>query len=75
MRNQGTERLVCLRNPWGPSNEWNGAWSDKSDLWDQISDDQIDKSKMDDGDGLFWMSINDFFGIFEKVSICHYAVR
>merc|ERR1719271_494188 len=26
-------RLVLLRNPWGTSLQWNGAWSDESDLW------------------------------------------
>merc|ERR1719161_76968 len=26
-------KLICMRNPWGNDKEWNGAWSDKSTLW------------------------------------------
>ena len=29
----GTLHLVCCRNPWGNSKEWNGDWSDDSALW------------------------------------------
>ena len=27
-----TAYIVCIRNPWGRF-EWNGDWSDHSDLW------------------------------------------
>jgi len=26
-------KLMKMRNPWGKQGEWNGAWSDKSNLW------------------------------------------
>jgi len=27
-------KLVCLRNPWDPS-EWTGDWSDESEKWNK----------------------------------------
>jgi hypothetical protein len=31
--NGKTYRLVKIRNPWGAGAEWNGDFSDKSNLW------------------------------------------
>ena len=34
--NGKTERLLCVRNPWGKTSrmtEWKGDWSDASPLW------------------------------------------
>ena len=30
-KEQGIPRLVKVRNPWGNSNEWKGAWSKESE--------------------------------------------
>lgn len=49
--------LVQLRNPWG-NYEWNGEWSDKSDLWTPELKKQCGWTDKDDG--LFWMSFADF---------------
>jgi hypothetical protein len=50
-------QLVLLRNPWGDF-EWNGDWSDNSDLWTaDIKDDQ----------GLFWMSYSDLCHYFCRI--------
>jgi calpain-15 len=28
-----TQKLIKMRNPWGKQGEWNGDWSDNSNLW------------------------------------------
>lgn len=51
-------RLLNIRNPWGRF-EWEGDWSDHSSLWT----DQMKKAinpTLDDNDGTFWMSFEDF---------------
>ncbi|XP_061446378.1 calpain-5-like isoform X5 [Rhineura floridana] len=63
-------QLIRLRNPWGTM-EWNGAWSDKSPEWQQVS--QRNRQQMgviirDDGE--FWMSFEDFCTHFTDVVIC-----
>ena len=45
--------LVCLRNPWG-NFEWQGAWSDHSDLWTPALRAEMDADQAED-DGKFWM--------------------
>jgi len=63
-------RLVCLRNPWGNSMEWNGDWSDTSALWQEnpMVDDMIGESR-DTNDGKFWMSFDDFQKVWESVYV------
>ncbi|CAI5643278.1 unnamed protein product [Oreochromis niloticus] len=61
-------RLVRVMNPWG-KREWNGKWSDKSDLWDRVSP-EVKKKCFDRDDGEFWMQMEDFCSYFAKVSIC-----
>uniref|UniRef100_A0A915DFL9 Calpain catalytic domain-containing protein n=1 Tax=Ditylenchus dipsaci TaxID=166011 RepID=A0A915DFL9_9BILA len=68
----GKVPLLRIRNPWGNDQEWNGAWSDNSREWNQLSND----TKKDMGltfahDGEFWMSFNDFMDNFEKMEICN----
>ncbi|KAG7516254.1 calpain-1 catalytic subunit-like [Solea senegalensis] len=58
-------RLVRLFNPWG-GQEWNGKWSDKSDMWNSVSaDDQQKRFKRSDGE--FWMELEDFCDNFAMV--------
>ncbi len=54
-----THRLLKLRNPWG-GDEWNGAWSDKSDEWAQHPEirDALGVTVADDG--VFYMGFDDF---------------
>jgi calpain-15 len=49
--------LVQLRNPWGHF-EWNGPWSDDSELWTDAIKESVGFSAADDG--LFWMNLEDF---------------
>ncbi|XP_027024384.2 calpain-2 catalytic subunit-like [Tachysurus fulvidraco] len=62
--------LVRLRNPWGYL-EWNGAWSDGSKKWDQVS--QEDKTKLNykADDGEFWMTYEDYIQRYSKLEICN----
>ncbi|KAG8126121.1 hypothetical protein E2320_021429 [Naja naja] len=64
-------KLVRLRNPWGQI-EWNGAWSDKSDEWNDI--DKAEKVRLQHKiaeDGEFWISFQDFLRYFTKLEICN----
>lgn len=45
-------RLLKIRNPWG-TGEWEGDWSDDSDLWTDCLRAELEWSKSDDG--IFWM--------------------
>ncbi|XP_050924163.1 calpain-1 catalytic subunit [Lates calcarifer] len=61
-------RLVRIMNPWGKT-EWNGKWSDKSDLWNSVS--QADREKCFNRDnGEFWMELEDFCHYFLMMFIC-----
>jgi calpain-15 len=61
-------KLINIRNPWGKF-EWDGDWSDNDKLW---TEDMIDyfEPVLDDHDGSFWMSLEDFFPRFKSVSFC-----
>ncbi|POI36117.1 hypothetical protein CIB84_000134, partial [Bambusicola thoracicus] len=64
-------RLVRLRNPWGQV-EWNGPWSDKSEEWNFI--DEEEKTRLQHKiaeDGEFWISFEDFMRHFTKLEICN----
>ena len=64
-----TERLVQVRNPWGKK-EWQGAWSDKSEKWDDFTKRQVDLQDKDDG--CFWISFADYVKFFYITTICYY---
>ncbi len=50
-----TVQLVRVRNPWGNEIEWNGAWSDKSLQWTQLSESERRKlGIVFEADGEFW---------------------
>lgn len=64
--------LIRLRNPWGNEAEWNGAWSDQSQEWRFIPDDQKEELGLSfDSDGEFWMSYRDFTRYFDRIEICN----
>uniref|UniRef100_A0A8B9F7T6 Calpain-3 n=1 Tax=Amazona collaria TaxID=241587 RepID=A0A8B9F7T6_9PSIT len=64
-------RLVRLRNPWGQV-EWNGPWSDKSEEWTFINEEEkirLQHKIVEDGE--FWISFEDFMRHFTKLEICN----
>ena len=60
--------LFRIRNPWSKG-EWNGDWSDKSQLWDEKTKSQVHFNDKDDG--IFFMNDIDFFKYFTHVEICY----
>jgi hypothetical protein len=65
----GAHRLVNLRNPWGGSKEWTGAWSDSSKEWTQFPDVAKKLKHTAAADGVFWMTLADFAGVFTNLWI------
>lgn len=63
-----SNRLLNIRNPWGAF-EWDGDWSDSSALWTDEMKGAI-RPVLDDNDGTFWMSYQDFIVQFNGVNIC-----
>lgn len=61
--------LVQIRNPWGQK-EWDGDWSDKSDLWTEKTKAQVNYE--DKNDGTFWISFVDYISFFYITTICFY---
>lgn len=61
-------RLVKIRNPWGYK-EWNGKWSDKSDVWTPELKEIVEYCDADDGS--FYMSFEDFINLFSSTNICY----
>ena len=69
---QGYYPLVRIRNPWGNEAEWNGAWSDGSDEWMFVPDEEkINHGIVCEHDGEFFMSMKDFFTNFDAMEMCH----
>lgn len=63
--------LIRVRNPWGNEREWDGAWSDGSNEWKALSEEEKKKLNLSyDDDGEFWMSFADFQKNFTKVEVC-----
>ena len=57
-----------LRNPWGKF-EWDGDWSDNSSLWTEEMKQEVNPI-LDEDDGTFWMSFEDFISNFAQVDVC-----
>jgi hypothetical protein len=75
-------RLLRVRNPHGCT-EWNGEWSDASDLWSQLVGSDgggaggaaglgFERTGVDDG--TFWIDYTKFMMGFSHVDVC-YAFR
>ncbi|CAK6983064.1 calpain-2 catalytic subunit-like isoform X1, partial [Scomber scombrus] len=64
------EKLIRIRNPWGQV-EWTGAWSDESDQWRYISDEDRERLSHRSEDGEFWMSFTDFLRHYSRLEICN----
>ncbi len=62
-------RLIRLRNPWGYK-EWNGNWSDHSELWNEEAKKELNINLHIEDDGEFYMSFEDFFNYFLVVDVC-----
>lgn len=64
--------LIRTRNPWGDSHEWKGRWSDDSDEWNAVSEeDRADMGLSFDHDGEFWMCYEDFKNEFQRLEVCY----
>ena len=61
-------RLCQLRNPWGGF-EWQGDWSDSSDLWTEEIKEELNVVLADD-DGTFWMCFDDLLKHFFSINVC-----
>jgi hypothetical protein len=61
-------RLCQLRNPWGGF-EWQGDWSDSSDLWTVEIKEELNVVLADD-DGTFWMCFDDLLKHFFSINVC-----
>ena len=71
-RKSGSFPLVRIRNPWGNEAEWNGAWSDGSDEWLFVPEEEkIKHGIVCEHDGEFFMSIKDFLQFFDSMEICN----
>ena len=62
-------KLIKLRNPWGKG-EWKGDWSDSSHLWTPELRHQL--GLVDEDDGIFFMSYEDFQKYFSNFDVCYY---
>ena len=62
-------RLVQLRNPWGSGVEWNGDWSNGSELWTPRMR-KLLSYEPKAGKGIFWMAFSDFVHHYSRVHAC-----
>ncbi|KAK8892272.1 hypothetical protein M9Y10_029497 [Tritrichomonas musculus] len=60
------KNFLCLRNPWG-GHEWNGDWSDHSNLWTPELKEGVGMNPCEDG--TFWMIDHDFFRYFTEIDV------
>ncbi|XP_059369844.1 calpain-1 catalytic subunit-like [Carassius carassius] len=68
---KGPVHLVRIRNPWG-NTEWNGPWSDNGKEWNDVSaEEQRRVERVQQKDGEFWMTPEDFCRNFSVIEICH----
>ncbi|VDM99133.1 unnamed protein product [Thelazia callipaeda] len=64
------QMMIRLQNPWGEK-EWNGPWSDGSQEWEQVTDEQKKELGITvNEDGEFWMPWDEFVRFFTDLSVC-----
>jgi len=64
-------RLIQIRNPWGRGQEWTGAWGDEDPRWARVAArDKEDMGYVDEDDGTWWMTLEDFREQFQELSVC-----
>ena len=68
-RTKQGHKLCMIRNPWGNDMEWNGDWSDDSNLW--TDDIKKEVGFYSGNDGTFWMSWDDVLKWFDAGSITY----
>lgn len=67
----GQIQMIRVRNPWGDDHEWKGAWSDRSDEWKFVPEDEKKAiGLVYSHDGEFWMNYKDFVQNFQRLEIC-----
>uniref|UniRef100_A0A3B4YGI2 Calpain-5-like n=1 Tax=Seriola lalandi dorsalis TaxID=1841481 RepID=A0A3B4YGI2_SERLL len=67
--------MVRMRNPWGTT-DWTGAWSQRSQQWQQMSRAEREKMGLIVRDvGEFWMDFEDFCHYFTDVVVCRLVER
>lgn len=64
-------QLMKCRNPWGKQGEWNGKWSDSSDLWQKHPKVAQELNFAPGNDGVFWIDFMDFLVAFNEAYACH----
>lgn len=70
LKKSGKFRMILLRNPWG-AEEWSGAWSDNSAMWNKHPKVKKDcKLISTENDGIFWMEFSDFVRNFKSIDVC-----
>ncbi|XP_040887138.1 calpain-5-like [Toxotes jaculatrix] len=77
LKTGGMSRLfmVRMRNPWGTT-DWTGAWSQRSQQWQQMSRAEREKMGLIVRDvGEFWMEFEDFCHYFTDVVVCRLVER
>ena len=69
-------QFVRVRNPWGDQQEWTGPWSDSSQEWNELSQEDRETFGLTvDTDGEWWMVWRDFLENFDEVEICHSSLE
>ena len=68
--------MIKLRNPWGANGEWKGDWSDGSSKWSENPLMATWLCHEDKNDGAFWMSMDDFYDIWDRNNfVCDRTTR
>ena len=62
--------MIKLRNRWGAGGEWKGDWSDGSSKWSEHPTMASWLGHEDKNDGVFWMSMDDFYDIWNFIEMC-----
>jgi hypothetical protein len=65
-------QIVKIRNPWGNDREWNGIFSDKSEIWKSVDEEtkaEIEYTNAPNGE--FFMTFEEFKENFTDIDICH----